>query len=266
VQHDELTTRIERAEVDAFVTLYRAAAETCGTGVYDINGIQGVWSPRDDDPGFSCIMNLADAANPGTMLAKIENAVRDMGAVVIGIDGAPGVNERLGDDELRALGFLPDYQERMWGLVISEVETPVNDPRVTIERIDRGRSDEFARVLNLGYSVAPDHVRGHIFASTIGHPGWTHYLVSYDGSPGSASVLYTTGGVAQLFVATTMPEFRGRGGQTALIRLRLLDALAAGCDIATSQTVIDNASPRNMSRHGFQPLYDRWIYGKPLAR
>jgi hypothetical protein len=61
-----------------------------------------------------------------------------------------------------------------------------------------------------------------------------------------------------------MPEFRGRGGQTSLIQRRLADAQAAGCDLATSQTIIDNASPRNMARHNFEELHLRWIYGKAL--
>lgn len=259
-----MTARIERAENDAFVSLYRAAAASCGTGWYDIDGIQVVWSPRDDDPGFSCVINLADAPDPGTTLEQIEVAARAAGAIVLGIDGSPEVNERIGDARIRELGFAPDYQECMWGTIIGDVEPPRNDDSVRIDTVSASEHDEFARVLNVGYDLPADHVRGYVFASTIGLPGWTHYLVSFDGTPGSASVLYTSNGVADLFVATTMPEYRGRGAQTALIRRRLLDGLAAGCDIATSQTVVDNASPRNMARHGFQPLYYRWIYGKPL--
>jgi hypothetical protein len=265
MQHDEMTARIECAENDAFVALYRAAASTCGTGWYDIDGIRGVWSPRDDDPGYSCVINLVDAADPSATLAQVEQAARAAGAVVIGIDGSPEVNERIGAERIRALGFTADYQERMWGMAIGAVEPPPASDRLTIDRVAASERETFARVLNVGYDLPPDHVRGYIFASTLGLPGWTHYLVSFDGTPGSASVLYTTEGVADLFVATTVPEYRGRGAQTALIRQRLLDGLAAGCDIATSQTVIDNASPRNMARHGFQTLYDRWIYGKPLT-
>jgi hypothetical protein len=125
--------------------------------------------------------------------------------------------------------------------------------------------ETFARVLNVGYEVSERSVRGRIFAATIGLPGWYHYLVDYDGEPGSASVLYVTEGVAQLFVATTIPTFRGRGGQRSLIQRRLADGQAAGCDLATSQTVVDNASPRNMARQGFTDLHLRWIYGKSLA-
>jgi len=263
-QHDEMIARIERAENDAFVALYEAAAETCGTGWYDIDGIRGVWSTRDDDPGYSCVINLADAPDPAATLEQIEREARAAGVTVLGIDGSPDVSARIGDVRIRELGYMPDYQECMWGTQISTVESVQMDDRLRIETVGGDQRDAFARILNLGYNLPAEHVRGQIFASTLGLPGWTHYLVSFDGTPGAASVLYTTAGVADLFVATTVPEFRGRGAQTALIRQRLHDGLAAGCDIATSQTVVDNASPRNMARHGFQPLYHRWIYGKVL--
>jgi GNAT superfamily N-acetyltransferase len=65
-------------------------------------------------------------------------------------------------------------------------------------------------------------------------------------------------------LSATLPEYRGRGIQTALIERRLVDGLVVRCDLATSQTVVTNASPRNMARQGFTPLYRRWIYGKRL--
>jgi hypothetical protein len=259
-----MTARIERAEQDSFLSLYRVAAATCGTGWHDDDGVQTVWSPHDDDPGYSCVMNLADAADPRAALARVEPVARSAGATVLGIDGSPALDKRLPERDLAELGFAGDYQECFWGRRIDPAERfDADDPRIARAGVEE--RDLFARVLNIGYDVPEDSVRGRVFASTIDLPGWFHYLVRYDGEPGSASVLYVVDGVAQLFVATTMPAYRGRGGQTALIKRRLADGQAAGCDLATSQTVIDNASPRNIARLGFQPLYTRWIYGKPLA-
>jgi hypothetical protein len=259
-----MVARIERAENDAFLSLYRAAAATCDTGWANIDDVWTVWSPHDDDPGFSCTLNLGEASQPTETLRKIEDHARDNGATVLGIDAPPSLTERLPDEAIAELGFAGDYQECIWGRRISGAESfpDAADPRLRLATADD--RETFARVLNVGYEVDEDSVRGRIFASTIGLPGWSHYLVDYDGEPGSASVLYVTEGVAQLFVATTIPAFRGRGGQRALIQRRLADGQAAGCDLATSQTVIDNASPRNMARQGFQELHLRWIYGKAL--
>ena len=259
-----MTARVERAENDAFLTLYQAAAASCDTGWQELDGIWTVWSPHDDDPGYSCVLNLADAPDPAETLARIEPLARAGGATVLGIDASPALAASLSDVELAERGFLGDYQECFWGRTIdpNEAFPHASDPRIA--RVAPEERATFARVLNIGYEVAEDSVRGRIYASTIGMPGWHHYLVRFDGEPGSASVLYVTGGVAQLFVATTMPAYRGRGAQTALIQRRLADGQAAGCDLATSQTVIDNASPRNKARHGFEQLYLRWIYGKTL--
>lgn len=260
----ELIARIERAENDAFVTLYQHAGAELGVGWYDIDGIRGVWSSRDDDPGYSCVINLDDAPDPAAALAAIEAHARAAGAPVLGIDGSPQVVAAVGEETLARLGYEADYEEHMWGLRIGAVPPLEEQPHLRIHRVGPEDRETFARVLNVGYELPEAHVRGHIFASTIGKPGWTCYLVEIDGVPGAASVLYVTERVAQLFVATTMPAHRGRGAQTALIRMRLQDAVAAGCDLATSQTVVDNASPRNMLRHGFEILYTRWIYGKEL--
>ncbi len=264
MSNNELTARVERAESNAFLTLYQAAAATCDTGWQEIDGIWTVWSPHDDDPGFSCVMNLPEADDPRAMIERIEPVARAGGATMLGIDGSPALSAKLSDTALVELGFTGDYQEYIWGRRIQPNETfpAASDSRIT--RATEKDRDVFARVLNIGYEVAEDSVRGKIFASTIGHPGWYHYLVHFDGEPGSASVLYVTENVAQLFVATTIPDFRGRGAQGSLIQRRLADGQAEGCDLATSQTVVDNASPRNMARHGFEQLYVRWIYGKAL--
>jgi len=263
----EMVERIERAENEAFTSMYRAAA-AFGTSMVEIDGVAAVWSRYDDDPGYNCIINLADAADPAATTGRIEAAAREDGATVLGIDGSPDIVAAVGEARIRELGFLPDYQEHMWGRRIAAADLAALGETPAGPVVRRATSDDaaaFARILNIGYEVPEDSVRGHIFASTMGHEGWYHYLVEYDGAPGSASVLFVSEGVAQLFVATTMPDFRGRGGQAALISWRLRDALEAGCDLATSQTGTENASPRNMERRGFELLYTRWIYGKRLA-
>lgn len=263
----EMVERIERAENAAFTDMYRIAADY-GTSVIEIDGVAAVWSRYDDDPGYSCIINLDDAADPVATIGRIEAAAREAGAPVLGIDGAPDIVAAVGEERIRELGFEPDYQEQMWGRRIDRAtlaalgDAPAGP---AVRRATTTDAAEFARILNVGYELPADSVRGHIFASTLGHDGWYHYLVEYDGEPGSASVLFVSEGVAQLFVATTMPAFRGRGGQGALIRQRMRDALEAGCDLATSQTGTENASPRNMERRGFELLYTRWIYGKRLS-
>ena len=263
----EMVERIERAENEAFTSMYRAASGY-GTSTVEVDGVAAVWSRHDDDPGYNCVINLDIAIDPTSTIGRIEAIVRETGAPVLGIDGSPAVVAAIGDERIHQLGFARDYQEHMWGRRLSraDLDAAGDEPAGPVARhATRADAAAFARVLNIGYELPEESVRGHVFASTIEHHGWFHYLVEYDGQPGSASALYVSEGVAQLFVATTMPDFRGRGGQGALIRQRLRDALDAGADLATAQTGTENASPRNMERRGFELLYTRWIYAKRLG-
>jgi hypothetical protein len=69
-------------------------------------------------------------------------------------------------------------------------------------------------------------------------------------------------GVAQLCGATTLPAFRRRGVQGALLRRRLADGARAGCDLAVITTQPGSTSQENSHRHGFALLYARAILVK----
>jgi GNAT superfamily N-acetyltransferase len=164
-----------------------------------------------------------------------------------------------------AAAFHQDAEEFFWARPLDAVpELPELSPGATVELATAGIQDEWGRTLNLGHDYAGDHARGHVYASAIERPGWLHYLIRVDGEPAAASVLYIAGETGQLFVTATRPEFRSRGFQSYFIARRLHDARERGCTLAATQTVTDNASPRNMERRGFRLLYKRPILTKPL--
>jgi GNAT superfamily N-acetyltransferase len=83
------------------------------------------------------------------------------------------------------------------------------------------------------------------------------YLAVVDGKPVAGATLAMRDGVAGLFGASTLPAFRKRGLQTALLQYRLRRAHDAGCDLAVSLAHPGSASERNIARHGLQTLYTR---------
>jgi GNAT superfamily N-acetyltransferase len=87
--------------------------------------------------------------------------------------------------------------------------------------------------------------------------GKVMYLALADGKPAGAGTLLLSRGVAGLYGSSTMPEFRKRGIQTALIARRMADARATGCDIAMAVTLPGSGSQRNFERHGFRVVYTR---------
>jgi ribosomal protein S18 acetylase RimI-like enzyme len=57
--------------------------------------------------------------------------------------------------------------------------------------------------------------------------------------------------------AGTLPEFRSRGLQTALLRVRMAAAAAAGCEYAAVVTQGGTTSQRNAERLGFRVAYSK---------
>lgn len=262
---NELATRAVQAETEAFVDLYRAAAEGWGTAHDSFDDIHVVWSPRDPDPAFSVILNLFDARQYETTIEVLEALGRERGMPRIGINGNPAIDRWVKAGRAAALGFETDSMEYFWARPLDdEMRAPDLQTGATLEQPPAADRDLWGRTLNLGHGYPAHHARGHVYAAAIERPGWLHYLIRVDGEPAAASALYIAGDNGQLFVTATRPEFRRRGFQTYFIARRLRDARAAGCTLAATQTVIDNASPRNMERHGFELLYRRKILTKPL--
>ena len=85
------------------------------------------------------------------------------------------------------------------------------------------------------------------------------YLATVDGEPAGtgASVIVPGSGIVGLFGAGTLPRFRNRGVQTALVQRRLADGVADGCSHALVTTVPGSASNRNVIRRGFQLAYTK---------
>ena len=261
----EMADRAVRAETAAFTDLYRAASEGWATAYDDLDGIKTVWNPRDPDPAFSVVLNLADAPDVDATMRDFEALGRERGMPRLGINGNPAIEQWWNDRGEIASDFEVDGYERFWARPIDgPVELPELPAGATIERASTGIRDLWGDALNLGHDYDAGHARGHVYAAAIEEPGWLHYLIRVDGEPAAASVLYLAGDTGQLFVTATRPEFRGRGFQTYFIARRLHDAREAGCTMAATQTVLDNASPRNMERKGFTLLYTRQILTKTL--
>ncbi len=83
------------------------------------------------------------------------------------------------------------------------------------------------------------------------------YLARIDGRVVGGATLALRGRIAGLFGASTLPEFRKRGVQTALLHLRLRRAAEAGCTLAMSLALPGSRSQRNITRLGFNTLYTR---------
>ncbi len=93
-------------------------------------------------------------------------------------------------------------------------------------------------------------------------PGFQRYCAWIDGQLVGTATLRIDDGLAQLCGAATLPAYRRRGVQTALLQRRLADAAEAGCDLALMTTSPGTKSQENGLRQGFALLYVRALMVK----
>lgn len=92
------------------------------------------------------------------------------------------------------------------------------------------------------------------------------YLARVDGkiagSAGLGLVDPQGAAVAHLYIASTLPQYRGRGIQRALLQARLAAARQAGFALASITARPSNTSARNAQRAGFELAYTKSTFVK----
>ncbi len=83
------------------------------------------------------------------------------------------------------------------------------------------------------------------------------FLAELDGKAISTGMLFIYDDVALLAGASTVPEGRRNGAQTALLDARLRFAAESGCKIATMVALPGSESQRNGEKNGFRIAYTR---------
>jgi GNAT superfamily N-acetyltransferase len=87
------------------------------------------------------------------------------------------------------------------------------------------------------------------------------FLAECEGHAIATGCLGIHNGVALLAGGATIPEWRNRGAQQALLEHRLAYAAGAGCDLAMMCAEPGSASQRNAERQGFRIAYTRIKWG-----
>jgi GNAT superfamily N-acetyltransferase len=124
-----------------------------------------------------------------------------------------------------------------------------------IHEVDAATAAAWSTTLvdGFGYTRAADRDRvetwNHMVRSL---PGVTTLVAVLDGTPVGAASVMVLGSTAMLGGAATLPAFRRRGVQRALIEARLAVAARAGCELAIVTADPGSSSGRNVERTGFQ--------------
>ena len=256
----DLVRRFEASEAAAAKECAQFLARkspASGAVCFDIMGgiaaFTGVGSPVTQ----AIALGLHGVVNAGEM-DELENFYRSRGS---------GVNMEvcpMADISLYELLGCRGYSViELSNVLYRPIESPTRPamlpPGVEIRRAAAGEARFWAETVSRGFAehfpVTEELIE--IMEMFSQRPSDQTYLAYCDGKIAGGAALCTHNGVAGFFGASTLPEFRRRGMQTALLDVRLADAAGAGCDIAVSIAQLSSTSHRNMERQGFRVAYTR---------
>lgn len=149
------------------------------------------------------------------------------------------------------------------------------EPLPTSITVARGPEDEWARIAVAGFAAA-ETVEGReapaeaydttmleqVVEQFAGIDSVRRYVAFVGGTPAGAASARVDDGVYQLCGAATLPAWRRRGVQSALLSARLAEACADGCDLAVVTVEPGSRSQANVQRRHFTPLYSRLVLAR----
>ena len=261
-----IALRLERAEAAAsvaFVDARAALAPDVGAVWRSIDGtfamFDGVASPVTQTFGLGLFEPFERA-----MIPNLEAFFFERGAIAnheVCEAASPETTAALTDH-----GYAPIEQSTVLhrSLLTPLPLSPRRSGGPTTRFVTAAEYDLWSRVAAHGWSQSPEHQTfmldfGALSARTR---GFRCFAAEVDG------VLIATAGIAihqrvgLLAGASTVPEFRGRGAQSALLAARLAYARGQGCDLAMIVTAPESTSQANAERAGFAAAYGRTKFSK----
>jgi len=137
---------------------------------------------------------------------------------------------------------------------------------LAVEEAAAEQAGQWAQIVAQGFAeefpVTPELL--DVMSMFASAQGVTPFFARLEGEIAGGGCLALRGGVAGLFGASTLPAFRKRGVQTALLHARLSRGVKAGCTLAVSLAQPASISERNILRQGFTTLYTRVKFEKSL--
>jgi GNAT superfamily N-acetyltransferase len=147
-------------------------------------------------------------------------------------------------------------------MLVRKLEPPVpvfSPGQFTVEPCTSTDGELWARTILGGFSGQRSDNEDNLSAllSLFHQPGSVCLLARVDGEPAGAGALSVHERVAAMYGASTLPRFRRRGVQTALIHALVAEASDGACNVIYTLTEPGSVSHRNLERQEFRLAYTR---------
>ena len=193
-------------------------------------------------------------------MAAMEEFYREHGSAV-NIETCP-----LADPSLLKLlnerGYRPIEYSNVFTRELTDADSrawPDPSSKVRVRAPAEDEAEKYAQVVAKSFfenaDVSPEFLK--IFVSTYYAAGTFFFIADVDGVAAGGGMMSIHQGVSSLGGTGTLPEFRSRGVQKALLLARLAVAVENGCDLAMVATQPGSGSQRNVERQGFRVVYTR---------
>ncbi len=153
--------------------------------------------------------------------------------------------------------FVQTEAETQMVLSCEDTEPPTN-PRVTVDLVQPGELETWLRVQNIGFGG-----NGQVSQLSVDlneasqRAGARAYLARLDGEPAGAAILESFEHVSGIYGVATLPQARGQGVGTAMMRRMIRDARNLAPDPICLQAETASATQRWYERLGFTVVYNR---------
>ncbi len=262
----ERITQVWALDAAEFASVLADVDPSWGTEVFALAGGMVVLS----GPGL--FVNRALAVGQGGSLTEADWATLEDRSAVVGVPPAIEITPATHPAVVAAArdrGYVLDGVEAALARSLDLSHVPPPDPGFEVVPANRGLLPVWQETAacGWGHTVAAERAASDVFARVAAIVDAERFSLVRDaasGRPVGCASLTVRDGIATLGGMSTLPEERGRGVQTTLIRHRLRVAAAYGCDLATSVAVPDSRSERNLVREGFERVFtiERWVLGR----
>lgn len=173
--------------------------------------------------------------------------------------------------ELMAARQLVPFRRPWVRLVRNNTPLPSVASQFEVVPASTDQADIVASLMVQGFALPP--AAAELYRNVVGRRGWHAYLAleTASGAVAALGLAFVEGAHCYLAGGVTLPAYRGRKAQRALMHRRIEDAGLAGASIITTETGLplaseENPSYRNMIHLGFRAVGTRDNYAPDGTR